>query len=594
MTQIIYTDRSRTITYQRCRRMRWLEYHEGEDGKGLVPAKKSLHLVVGGAVHQGMEVLLRDGQAALDMLAGDDLAAKLDNLFVELRGGTQTVARGIEDRAVAAALAHLTAEMGEAGVELDAEEAAAQARQQVDMSGLAGSTISEVVSQDSPIVIDFSDLAPPTDNSFVVSTPESVEPGFFAKEYAAQPPRQSDSDYLREELAALTEGMVRAWARRRWRPLLEQFEVLEVEREGEWKVAEWSDGNESWNGAANDWNNDATSYELHFLSRHDALLRERATDYLYLQSYKTTGSWDRRKELDAQVDVQGLSEAVDVERRLGEAWELLQKTSMDDFDADSTRLRVLLDNERIQHWLSTLPAPPTILGVRYEYLLKGSRKQDKKAGSVTEGRWVQDSILCRAYKQEGITADDRRWAWTWEWYENDGRGGRKSRKLPWQSWQKAPVWHYMSMAEWIDRLDRFEIQEGAEGEMGEPLDALAQQFVPVLIAYRNQDDARDWLEQLEAQEVGVARAVEEVRQAEREGGYGAKRSALNRLFPQNRQACSYPGVCQFRATSSQAGFCFGGPDPLHDAMVMERFRSRVPNHPAEGLVQITTEVENAH
>ena len=62
MTQTIYTDRSRVQTAQRCRRLRWLGYHEGTAGVGLVPVKKSIHLVVGGAVHAGLELLLREGQ----------------------------------------------------------------------------------------------------------------------------------------------------------------------------------------------------------------------------------------------------------------------------------------------------------------------------------------------------------------------------------------------------------------------------------------------------------------------------------------------------------------------------------------------------
>src|SRR5271170_798777 len=47
--------------------------------------------------------------------------------------------------------------------------------------------------------------------------------------------------YLVAEQSALVEGMVRAYARRRLRPLLEQYEVLEVEREGEWLLSEWGD-----------------------------------------------------------------------------------------------------------------------------------------------------------------------------------------------------------------------------------------------------------------------------------------------------------------------------------------------------------------
>lgn len=623
---IIYTDRSRVIAAQRCRRLRWLSYHEGKDGVGLglEPAKKSIHLVVGGAVHAGMEVLLRDGQAAIDLAAGETLDAKLANVFDVAGENGKTVARTIEDRAVRAALVALAEDIGTAGVELDAEEAAAVAAAagaggiEIDFSGMmAGSAgpVAPVVpaaappermlaSADSPIVIEFGGLVPAT------IEPASVAAG-LAEPFTPQPDmgavtvvppsegggQQSESDYLREELSALVEGMVRAWSRRRWRGVLEQFEVMEVEREGEWKLGEWRTS-ECMCGHFHFKNETGTQdrcivpdcdcvkfdgvHEIHFLSRHDALLRDRATDYLYLQSFKTAGSWDRRKELDAQVDMQGLSEAVDVDRRYSKWWQEIhgngdhqQKLEVWQWGADTTA-----KTKAIYDYLVRCSSPPTVLGVRYEYLLKGSRKKDTKQGSPTFGRWNQESILIRAYRQTGITSTDDRWAWTYDWFDADGRGGRKSRRLDYRSWQKAPVWKSMPISEWIDRLDRGEIQEGAEAESGEPLDALAEQFVPVVTVYRSADDLRDLLEQIESQEVQIARDVAEVRRAEQEG-WAAKRSKLNQLFPQSRSACSYPGICQFRSTPTSPGICFGAPGAENDPMVLERFRARVPNHPRE-------------
>jgi hypothetical protein len=368
----------------------------------------------------------------------------------------------------------------------------------------------------------------------------------------------------------------------------------------------------------------ATARELYFLSRHDALLLERSTGYLYLQSFKTTGSWDRRKELDAQVDMQGLSEAVDVERRFGEAWQRLHDVNQIVravwpkpcgqvvegaycLFSDHTETKLIgkgatmplawenaaigmlapdasdLVSDRVRDWLCQLSDPPTILGVRYEYLLKGSRREDKKA-QPGEARWNQESILCRAYSQEGITSSDRRWAWTYDWHDESGKG----RRLDYKSWRKTAVWRAMPVAEWIDLLDQGKVQEGALGEDGEVLDALGAQLVPVVVAYRAQDEMLDLLEQLEAQEVQIAKDVEAVREAERIGGYAAKRSELNRRFGQNRQACSYPGLCAYRSTATQPGFCFGPPDAEHDAGVMEHYRPRQANHPKElaGLVQI--------
>lgn len=163
MTHTIYTDRSRIVAAQRCRRLRYLEYHAGPDGMGLQPRRKSVHLVVGGAVHAGVEVLLRDSQIELDRLAALNLDASLqDNLDfmfarmcrVDAGEAGVSLAREIEDRAVEAALKAFDEDFG-TGVELDPEEMAAQAARQSNpliQSAMAGG--------DSPIIIDFSDLGP--------------------------------------------------------------------------------------------------------------------------------------------------------------------------------------------------------------------------------------------------------------------------------------------------------------------------------------------------------------------------------------------------------------------------------------------------
>jgi hypothetical protein len=613
MTQTIYTDRSRYQAYGRCKRLRYLEYHAGEVGVGLTPKRRSIHLVVGSAVHAGLEVLLRDGQYALDHLSGDN---SFQALFeIPDPSSNHTVARQIENRAVTAALTDLRKEMND-GVELDPEEQAAQqaalASQaaelgmaapatEVDMGGLvAGMSSNSRQEVDSPIVISFDNLVPTTIDpaSVVIGLPDPLTPQTSMGAVRVTSGFQSNEDYLKEEISALVEGMVRCWSRRRWRSTLEQFEILETEREGIWKLAEHrpfqmdvftTDPKEPFHTVVGD-----EGFDLYFLSRHDALLLERSTGYLYLQSFKTTGSWDRRKEMDAQVDMQGLSEAVDVEKRFGEAWALLSDMKPLEENGDprdindpeyldaSQRVRELV-SDRVAHWLRSLPDPPQILGVRYEYLLKGSRKRDKK-DAIQPDRYVQESILCRAWKQEGITSDDRRWAWTYDWNDETGKG----RRLDYRSWQKAPVWKSVPIADWIDLLDQGKVQEGALREDGEPMDALAEQFVPVLTVYRNSDEMLDLLEQLESQEVQIARDVATVKEAEAREGYAGKRTALNRLFPQTRTACSYPGVCQYRTTSSQPGFCFGAADPFHDQTVLDRFIARVPNHPKENqtLVQI--------
>jgi hypothetical protein len=277
--------------------------------------------------------------------------------------------------------------------------------------------------------------------------------------------------------------------------------------------------------------------------------------------------------MDAQIDMQGLSEGVDVERRFAEAWERNKQLG---WSADSRQQELV--SERVAEWLSTLPDPPTILGVRYEYLLKGSRKKDKNDPELPN-RYVQDTPLIRAYKQDGVTVDDRRWATSYDWYDASG----KSRRLDYRSWQKAAVWKIMPIADWIDMLDKGEVQPDALDQDGNPLDVLAEQFVTPLTVYRNQDDFYDMVEGLEAQEVQIAKDVAEVRHAREQGGAAAERSALNRLFGKNRRGCVYPGKCEMWE------ICHGAPEIRRDPEASGLYVQRTANHPKEfsSLTQIT-------
>src|SRR5271157_6651529 len=173
----VWTDRSRIESYQSCARKRWLEYHESQTG--IQPAKKPLALCVGGSVHVGLEWLLK----------GHD-----------------------EDAAATAALADFATHRS--ALALDTTELAAQA-------------VADPASLASQLAATAADLGmAPTDPSLVALCAQHAN---NAAEF---------DDWLWQEQAALVEGLVRAYARRRLRPLLEEFEVLEVEREGDWELAE--------------------------------------------------------------------------------------------------------------------------------------------------------------------------------------------------------------------------------------------------------------------------------------------------------------------------------------------------------------------
>jgi hypothetical protein len=164
----VFTDRSRIEgAYQRCKRLRWHEYHEG--GMGIVSARKPLPLCVGGSVHKGLEHLLR-------------CAMEPEN---------QSGLRNIEDDAVSWALADFAQYAG--AIDVDTYEQYTMVK--------AGATLEEQLKASLGVVEDAGDMM---------------------KQLAEKVGRaRNDFDrYLFEEQCALVEAMVRAYSRRRLRELL--------------------------------------------------------------------------------------------------------------------------------------------------------------------------------------------------------------------------------------------------------------------------------------------------------------------------------------------------------------------------------------
>jgi hypothetical protein len=543
MTKRIYVDRSRYEQYGRCPRSRYLQYSFG--GVGIESSRKPLPLAVGGSVHKGLATLLREGQAAIDKW-GSVAAIQRDTWM------------NIEEAAVRDAVA------------------------------------------------DFREYQNALDLGDELKLPE----GFARTEV---------DEYLFQEQSALVEAMIRAYSRRRLLPLLEQFEVLEVEREGEWMLSQWTGGVCECGHYRSDHlvsmmrmtsamavaklvkiglpttcslcacqDYESNVRELWFMSRPDALLRERESNQLYLESFKTAASWDIRKARDAEHDMQGMSEGIEIERRLGEWWAALQP------DETGGRARAWVMGEGASDamikYLVSLDAPPRILAVRYEYMLKGERWKDKELSERfgVEMR-SQKSHLVRAYEavsvpmrgSAGYNIGDR--CWSWDYIRDDG----KESSLAWQNWKSRAV---DNVREWIDKLDdAAPAMSGEDATMGleprmlgykcdaqslgvtreHPLDAI---FIPPIIVYRNEDELRDLIDQMESQERRIAEGVVAVSSA---ADAGEVRHALNIHFPQTRRACEYPTTCVY------SKICYGGEDIREDPCGSGMYKIRVANHPQE-------------
>jgi len=516
----ISTDRSRILDYQSCPRRRFLAYHEGNEGLGITSQRKPLPLAVGGAVHEGLAELLR-GKS--------------------------------EDDAVATALADFAAYAGH--LELDLTETTAQIPTGEDTGAQLAASLG--------------------------MSPEDAGLGDLNERVGKA--RSEFDQFLYAEQVALVEALVRAYSRRRLRPLLEQFEVLEVEREGSWLLSTVTPDNYV---EAYEETSGGDPYELWFMSRPDALLLERATRQLYILSFKTAASWDIRKERDAQHDMQGLSEGVEVERRLGEWWDVLHSLDQEKHEVrrgvpDQFRHIAKADaTDSLIAYLRSLPAPPRIHAIRYEYMLKGSRRHDKDLSArLGLDCHTQSSPLVRAYYSAGMAQGDEAWNWSYDYLKDTGETGR----LYWKAWRPAFVWEHMPVREWIDRLDDTHETVGEEGQARgwsgraqatgftteHPLDSV---FLPPVVIYRNEDDLRDWMDQTEHQERTVAEGVAAVRAC---GDEGERRHALNIHFPMYRNSCEYPSTCAF------VRLCYGGEDIRRDPLGSGQFVVRTPNHPVE-------------
>jgi hypothetical protein len=562
MTQRIFVDRSRYESAQRCLRARWYGYHQS--GMGIQSSRMPLPLAVGSSVHVGLAQLLREGQGII-------------NSYPNMPIGGGAPWREIEEEAVLVALA----DFAQYQHALDAPDA--------ELAILA--TIG---------------------NPTVILNADSVAVANVRNEF---------DEYLFREQSALVEGLVRAYARRRLRPLLEQFEVLEVEREGEWELSPRGRRCTSCGAVETDndieydkdcrcggeFNHSHVAPALWFMSRPDALLRDRESNQLYLLSYKTTGAWDLRKTRDAEHDMQGMSEGIEIERRLADWWAQVKATGEFKFkgnpadyglgDGGWASGKVVPNHPlfRMRDYLASCDAPPRILAVRYEYLLKGERWKDKELSARfgVEMR-SQKSHLIRAY--EAVSVPMRGTAgfapgdlcWSWDYIGEDG----KQRSLAWQNWKSRGTWEIGSgnLKAWIDMLDdAAETMSGEDSTMGmpprllgykcdaqavgltaqHPLDAV---FVPPITVYRNDDDIRDMVDQMESQERRIAEGVAAVNSARDEG---ERRHALNVYFPQTRRACEYPTTCAFSRV------CYGSEDIRRDPLGSGLYKIRRVNHPQE-------------
>ncbi len=338
---------------------------------------------------------------------------------------------------------------------------------------------------------------------------EASRRGFLGDE--GEPVANDLAGYVLAEQVALIEALVRVYASYHLPNLLKEYEILESEKEDTFTLTP----------------------SIKWMGRADGLLRKRDSGDLYIMSFKTAGKYDERTSLAGRHDVQGLSEALAIENRLGERF----------------------------------------FGIKMEYLVKGMRKPDDS------GVYRQESHLIRPYRK--IDSDGVKWAWSYFWnctepHDTTWSNGRKV-KCPGgkkhglgQTYERVNIWEIMPIKEWLEMLP--EVQPGA----GDPFAGVIVLPMPY---FRNDLDAESWRRQTRAQELRIARDVEYVKLVQAGGDKNQIRAALDLTFPQYKRSCDYPSACEFQP------ICYEVEDAVFDPESLGIYEPRRPHHEPE-LVQI--------
>ena len=311
-----------------------------------------------------------------------------------------------------------------------------------------------------------------------------------------------DAFQVAEEQKALVAGLLRVYYvhPRGYPDLVANYDILEVERED--LVRDFAQG-------------------IDFGARADGLLREKATGDLYVLSFKTAARWDSRVDRQNQHDVQGLSEVMAIERRLG---------------------------EKLQ-------------GVKMVYLIKGDRREYPE----DSGLYAQDSHLVRGWRREGITGPEYAWRYKWAgpdvWQDSGKLRGHTLGK----GWERFNVWETEGgVKAWIDLLASGTVQPDA----GDPFENVVVTPLPY---FRQQQDMESWEIQTRAQEVKVAKDVAEIN--ELVGDH--QRVALDVCFPQYKRSCDWPSKCDYQE------ICYGDDSALTNPIGTGLYQLRTVNHPTE-------------
>lgn len=332
------------------------------------------------------------------------------------------------------------------------------------------------------------------------------------------------------EQECLWEGLIRAWAIKRLPDILEEFIILEVEKE---EVFEnFSD-------------------MVTFLGKADGLFLGKpnhpsAAGKIVQLSIKTASTFPEVTQRNIQHDMQGVSEQVCTNDRLEKAWKKWEEIVQDaDFlglvpEDFSPETQAFIKQ---YSWFKEFKECPTVYAVQYEFLLKGQRKQDPQ----NSGIYKQQSFLCHPYKLDSImTLSGNSLGFTPTSYKWKTGSGRQAK-----GWEKTDIWDDIGIENWVEMLAMGKVQP----EEGDPFQNIL--IFPGLVI-RLPEEIEEWKVSTSYGEEVIAKHLDEIDDLVNvlnntdipdKAEYISQqiRDKIWQYFPKNTQNCHdfYGEDCQF-------------------------------------------------
>lgn len=406
--------------------------------------------------------------------------------------------------------------------------------------------------------------------------------------------------FVIEEHECLIEGLIRAFAIKRLKDLLEEYEVLEVEHEEIYELSPRivcpvclgegfliSNPDRLIRNASDPKCSNCNALGviggILFLAKADGLFRRKSDNKLIVLSIKTTSEYplgNDEDEINSQFssvvirnilhDMQGCSETAVIQDRIDRAWNRWEFLNNDaeasierseTFDAEE--LKFLND----YHWFKDYQEKPEVYAVQYEHLVTGKRRQSP----AKSGIYKRSNFLIHPIKFEsqigidvfgrGKSFSNSEYKWKW--------GSGKHPK----GWNSIDIWNDVGIKLWVDLLASGKIQP----ELGNPLDEVIRTSELII---RTPEDIKEWKISIRFQEERISQDLDMLEiAANHDKKSGEEWSLFNNVlaerFPKNTQSCHnyYGNDCTF------VNLCHGGVQ-IEDSLG-SLYQIRHPHHELE-------------